>query len=1010
MSWVKKILISLAVSLFLVLFFLPFNELFLKHADFAFPLEAARFVERHVYLWSSPSGSIGVDSTIRFFARLPFLLMFGVYRNNLAFSYSFILYNLLVIYAGGYAFARWFLEVGERYWRHLLALFLVFNPVFLGNFSKLGLLFAVGVLLLLMTATKRLFATSTRHAYWFYAGVIILLLNFSFVHPFNFLGNLFVFVCVFAYYAYRDTDWLWRRRRELLASVGLGLLSSLYIIVSILATGSLEKEVLSNSIGASAEEQFLLNIANNKSLLESATFFKSVFVEYEFFPENQRAMYLIGAALIYAALGILFYFRDKQRYTRVKMPVILSSVLFMLLLVVTTGSLFLPVETVYVFLYETIPGGWAFRSPLKFQLYVPIVLMVLFGLLLPVVKSANFRIKRIAAVVLGLGMLLSSGYLLTQVYDSLLTPKSFAESSLAALDYEEFRGRRVLYVNSEECRENKKLYPEEYTLLVHYFKSRENTFTVLNEDDYQNRGGLYASFDYIVRCKTSPLGVKDFQEHYLNKDYNYSIWRNTLSRPVSLTREVVQTKARFINSAEAEVLGKYGLRDYVYQGDMRELRDLDTDRLNTNTFFDVYDVVGEQVALAELALPEEGYFFNFNYPDLRYTYEEENLRIYTEGTVEVYPGEFAGEEIYNGPVPDTQVVVNQIPVPIQSGEHKLVNLDKPVELVVNGETFSLESQLQEINSQITPENNPFELSISDYYTLQINDPRLGFEEGLWRETVGDCFDYDDNPQIAMELNNEVVLEGESSMLLSARRHNACTNLSFPVEPEDVIDLTIPYYTPNPERFVYQLSFNDPAETLVDGVHYAEAISTWEEAVVTVPVPLGATEATLRLEVPEGRGEVNNQFFFDDLRLSQNPRLASRFFYSASSIGLQTPLDPELTYEKLSPVRTRFTLSAAPAGEYLLTWQENYHPGWALDGYEEAPHLRSRGLRNGWVVNIEDYCRITLQCTSLGDGTYDVTFEAYFSPQGPYQVGLIVSGLVFSLLILYLCYALYRRHY
>ena len=1007
--WIKKIIFFVLLSLLIGGFFFDSAGLFIRHADYAFSLQASDFVESHVYLWSTQSGSLSIDTTIRFFARLPYLLVYSLYQDNVVFSYIFGLSNLVMIYAAGYVFVRWFLEVKSSLWRHLLSLFLIVNPVFLGNFSKLGLLFAAGILLCLLTATKYLFRTHTRAAYWFWASLVIILVNFSFVHPFNFLLNVAVFAVVFGNYAWRRWSWVRPRILWILQSILLGVASNVYILASVLASGSLDKSVLGNSIGESAEELFLLNIANNKSLFESLILAKSVFVEYEFFPEGQQAVYLFGIGCIYLSLGLLFLVRAKSLFARYKPKFFGFVLLYLVCILITTGALYSWVGEVYSFVYESLPGGWAFRSPLKFQLYLPLILVVLYGLLLKTIPRSAKQMTTIAAIVLVCGSVLSSSYLLGQIYTLLLVPESFAASDLEELDYETFRGRDVLFVNSEECRENKELYPEQFGQLRHYFNSRDNSFTLLNEEVYEERAGVYENFDFIVRCRVDPLGVSGFSLLQESEQFNFSIWQNNNSRPLALASVATLTRARFPSADEIALLREYGVEEYVYSEDLPKRDPRQEISMNTNLFFDIYDQVGEQAEIPE-EVTADGYFLARNYPDLRYELNDTTLRVFSVASVELYPEEFSEQEFFEGPVPGDGVRVNEVSIPLRQGEHKLASLNKDVRLELDDTELTVPAQLRLSNSGITEDNNPFALDISDYYTLQVKDSRLGFEEGTWTEEVRDCFDYDEQPDITMALDTETVREGQQSLYLTARRHNACTELSFAVEPEDTVDLAIPYYTSATERFVYQVSFNDPEKTTERGVHYAENLNVWSEAQAQVDVPLGATEATLRLEVPQGLEGSRNEFYFDDLKITQNPRLAGRFFYTQNSLTARNESLPLPSESRYSPVRAEFEVQGVPSGNYLLTWQENYHPGWTLEGYTTAPHLRSRGLRNGWVVDIEDYCQTTRRCTSLGDGTYNVVFEVRFGPQRIYSWSVIVSGAVLLSLSIYLVWWLTKGIY
>ena len=103
-----------------------------------------------------------------------------------------------------------------------------------------------------------------------------------------------------------------------------------------------------------------------------------------------------------------------------------SAVLFLALLLITTGALYEPVSNIYTYLYENIPGGWAFRSPLKFQLFIPVILITLYALFLNSIQSLVGHVSKIAAITLTFGIILSSAHLGGQIYDKLLTPKQFA--------------------------------------------------------------------------------------------------------------------------------------------------------------------------------------------------------------------------------------------------------------------------------------------------------------------------------------------------------------------------------------------------------------------------------------------------------------------------------------------------------------------------------------------------------------------------------------------------------
>lgn len=50
-----------------------------------------------------------------------------------------------------------------------------------------------------------------------------------------------------------------------------------------------------------------------------------------------------------------------------------------------------------------------------------------------------------------------------------------------------------------------------------------------------------------------------------------------------------------------------------------------------------------------------------------------------------------------------------------------------------------------------------------------------FESGLWETNVGDCSRYDNDADIKMSLDTEYKTDGQNSLLLAAKNHNACTS-------------------------------------------------------------------------------------------------------------------------------------------------------------------------------------------------------------------------------------------
>src|SRR4051812_7541107 len=72
-----------------------------------------------------------------------------------------------------------------------------------------------------------------------------------------------------------------------------------------------------------------------------------------------------------------------------------------------------------------LPGGWMFRSPLKWQLYMPLALFTALAIALKQLR-AGAQLKLLYAA-LCVTFLLMNGYLFAQIYQRLLTPRSFTQ-------------------------------------------------------------------------------------------------------------------------------------------------------------------------------------------------------------------------------------------------------------------------------------------------------------------------------------------------------------------------------------------------------------------------------------------------------------------------------------------------------------------------------------------------------------------------------------------------------
>src|SRR4030095_6696577 len=85
-------------------------------------------------------------------------------------------------------------------------------------------------------------------------------------------------------------------------------------------------------------------------------------------------------------------------------------------------------------------------------------------------------------------------------------------------------------------------------------------------------------------------------------------------------------------------------------------------------------------------------------------------------------------------------------------------------------------------------------------------PNPSIEEGLWKEWVGDCFAYDDKPDLKMSNDNSTYSDGSWSLLLEAANHIACTGPDpIPIRQGEKYLLSFDYKSNSSQTAGYNLS-------------------------------------------------------------------------------------------------------------------------------------------------------------------------------------------------------------
>src|SRR6185369_2931948 len=133
----------------------------------------------------------------------------------------------------------------------------------------------------------------------------------------------------------------------------------------------------------------LVNVLNTGDIFTGLSLSKNVVKDYNFYDGAYGSIYFLGAFAFYALL-IVLYLRVERRMDlpdRRRAALLLGCFLALVVLATVT---FLHIDVLIRILINT-PGGWAFRSPLKWQLYLPFALFGLFVLFMKYITTKSRR-------------------------------------------------------------------------------------------------------------------------------------------------------------------------------------------------------------------------------------------------------------------------------------------------------------------------------------------------------------------------------------------------------------------------------------------------------------------------------------------------------------------------------------------------------------------------------------------------------------------------------------------
>ena len=931
---------------------------FISNGDFLFPLSWPTYAHQQFYTWDYQSGAGNPDGIIRMPGRLLDLLIF-IICGNVGFGYFYLISSMLVGFASFYLFAKYFLEIKRFAVQFFGALLFVINPIVLGNLAKVGLVLAASLLPLCLIAIK--YAFNHRSVSWLLLWVI--LLNLSLLHPYTFLVNAFVSFCYFAYRAWFAKPFIGKNIPKLLLLGVVALLLNMYFLLPQAAQGTVSKDVLTNSIASSPTDYTaLVDVSNTGDIFTGLSLSKNVLKDFDFYDATYQPVYFVGAFLLYIILFAAFV-RVEQRLSRRDRALFMLTLGAFLVLILLSTVKFLHVDVLIKFMIQ-LPGGWAFRSPLKWQLYLPLVLSTMLVIALSYIRG---RMKRkLLFTGLILSILLMNGYVATDVYHRILTPRTI--STFAALEQTNLTHKNVLFINSDKCIAYETDNPRITTELNQVLISKDTQVKRISQAnaDTVNVG----SFDYVLDCQNSSQQLLtksyNFDKVHAFADGGFALYKNRAPEPyVSATSRV------------------YGITDPIQIGDKY---DFATQILHSG--FNFADPNDKHKTTAPLENLQDA-FGDISFKNIQ------NKRVISDVTLQ------------------------------QDGEQSLYMREakEPLYYQQTGNTISLSSKAKDGFTKAEPKDGSSQLAVNGQrgqtlhfsyddptYNYKNLMPNSSLESGAWQDKVDDCYNVDGTPaQLKMSLSKADKTDGQQSLELQAASHIACTGPEqISIKPGQQYLLDFDYKDLGGQYAGYYIGFDDDAETSVNGRMKTTDFKNWQNFSRTVTAPAGAKHLRfLVYTYPDSSGVRPGVARFDNFKLAAIPNVQNRF-YLLKNTGANFEKPAKVTYQTANPTKTSIDISGAKT-PFFLTTRETYTAQWRLEldnakAQSSWPfahphilqadhHLKLNGSQNGWFVDPAELCKTSnVACHQNADGSYDLKLVMEFGPQRWFYLGAAISGL------------------
>jgi len=917
---------------------------YLSNGDFTFPFTWPIYALKQFFMWSYQSGSANPDGIIRMPGRLFNFLVFVLF-GNLAFEYFMIFSSLVIVFICFFVFARYFLNIRSQRILWVTSLFYTLNPVFLGNLSKLGLVLAAGLLPLCLLLVKRMFDTQQVRYLFFWS----LLLNISLIHPYTFAVNAAVSGSYFLYKASKDFGFIKQNILRLVGLCGVIGLLNLYFVLPMASVGTISKDVISSDASIPTDYTTIIDIANTGDVFTGLTLTKNVFVDYDFYNYGYEKIYLIGIFVLYVALFGTYLINQRLLKPQYKAIFALAVGSFLILVLMATVE-FMNIDVIIKTLVG-LPGGWMFRSPLKWQLYIPLSMCILM-----LISLATLRDKqhvRIAYGALAVSFVLINGYVGVQVFQKLLTPKqvtTFGSMQKLDMDY-----KNVLYINGTECQDYTAGHRKVLAELAQVFLSKNVQVKQYPAKDIETLN--LTSFAYILTCQELKKDVvakngnyklldnydgKAFQlyANTENMDYAYTPYMVTLDK-----QSDIPDKYQVVKNVTPERQVDFALND-VSKGGSATLQNV----YEGLTFDRITKDGGITSTVATDPQNSSKLLIKNNLPNVYYVQNDGGVVVSPQATPAARP-------VQNGAVD----------LPRSAG--------KPLQVTYRDTNY-------------------------DYRNL-ISNP--SFEAGGWQKEAARCYVDKDMSDVSMEVVDSDKTDGAKSLELSAQDQIACTmSADVPVVSGQRYLLQFDYKSSG--RFAgYRVTYDHNESEDINPERFSATQGDWETFSRDFVAPASAKTMRVTLYAyPDNKNKLPGVALYDNFKLAKVPDITRTFY----AMGQVAPIKNEAVIRKVmhhDPTRKTIQVHTGDQPFNIVT-RDSYSTSWimsAKNGGQITGHFKDVSNTNSWYVQPAVICGASNgNCTKNPDGTYDMTLTVNYEPQRWFVVGSVISGLTALGVIIY----------